>query len=166
MDINDIKNKISECKQVEAGIWTFIHQDTKNYSNLLREHGKLESYISELYREITLIGKEHELFEHINSESGKKITELLRGLRGKLASQYEDLLKIKEIVHNSNKTTFSEQDILMIRSILDGEKNGQNESETSQKIKQIEREISVARRLAWGQAIEISVSPASSRHNQ
>jgi hypothetical protein len=141
MDLIDFKNKISECKAVESGIWTFIHEDTKHYNNLLREHAKLESYISELYREITLIGKEHELFEHITTDTGKKITELLRGLRGKLVNQYEDLLKIKDIIHNSNKTTFSDQDVSNIKVILDGEKNGQNESETSQKIKQIEREI-------------------------
>jgi len=141
MNLNDIKNKISECKSIEAGIGVFIHEDTQNYSNLLREHSKLENYISELYREITLMGKEHELFEHINTESGKKITELLRGLKGKLASQYEDLLKIKDIVHHSNKTTFSNEEITQIKIILDGNKNGQNESETSQTIKQIESSL-------------------------
>ena len=141
MDLYDIRNKVSQCRQVEAGIWTFINKDTKHFTNLLKEHSKLEGYIIELYREITTIDKEHDLFEHMNTDAGKTIVELLRGLKILLVQQYEDLLKLKEIMHRPQKSFFNDQELMQIRVILDGEKNGQWDSQTSQKIKQIEKTL-------------------------
>ncbi|MGV8150153.1 MAG: hypothetical protein ACP5NV_00315 [Candidatus Woesearchaeota archaeon] len=129
-ELQVLKDKVSKFRHVEAGIWNFLNEDPINHSNILKEHGKLQAYITELYTEITTVGKEHDLFEHMKTDSGRNVAELLRVLRLYLVHQYDDLLKLKDA-----------PDREAIRKILDGNKNGMNESETSQKIKQVELEL-------------------------
>jgi acyl dehydratase len=140
-DIDDFKESISKCKNIEKGIWQYITANTLKYHLLLQEHAKLELFISELYKEICLMDKEHHLFEDMATEEGEKIVKLLTLLKTSLAKQYTKLIDIHKIVKNTNKSSFSEKEIIQIREILDGNKNGINESENSQRIKYLETEI-------------------------
>ena len=143
-NLEDFRELIERCRRIEVHIWEYIEKidrDSRNYKKILDTHLTMEKFILELYQEIALIDERHNAYEHINTDSGRKIVELLYALKIKLARQYSDLIQIMEVFKKSNKDKFSEEEILQIRNVLDGNKNGQNESENSQQIRQIEKEL-------------------------
>jgi len=138
-DLLELKTKINELKNLEKDLWQYIHEDTDKFSQLLSQHETLKKLVVALNIEINAIDKEHTLFQHLNTDAGKKITLLLGYLLVDVGLQSNELKDIESIARNKSK--FSDEDIARINVVLNGNYKGPNESTNSKNINQIEAAI-------------------------
>ncbi|PIN80468.1 hypothetical protein COV13_03525 [Candidatus Woesearchaeota archaeon CG10_big_fil_rev_8_21_14_0_10_32_9] len=126
-DLKDFVEKISQIKQIEADLWSFLKSN--KHQKLKEEHTKLKQFIVELNNEIRLIDSKRTSFAKQNNALSKKLIRYLSELEMLLANQHDQLKNIE--AHNPEE----------IANILNGKKEGKNISETSQKIIAIEQII-------------------------
>ena len=122
-----LKEKISDCKKIEENLWNLLKED--KLGHLKDEHAQLKLIVSEITREISSVDAEQKYFSGVNTDIAKDFHKKLLLLEQLLLTQHTQLVDIDKLDH------------AQIINVLNGDKKGQDISQTSQQIQDIERGI-------------------------